>query len=270
MAADKPLVTGANRGLRYGYGCFETMRINNHKLCLRDHHFGRLFSSLEHLGLHLPVEITAQTLEEQVIALALKNGHAEQGRARLNFFGGEGGLYPSANEAPHYIIETGALEETAIGFNQQGLHIDIYRDARKAADQFSHIKHNNFLPYAMAARWAADHDLDDAILLNCEDRVADTTIANVFIVQDGLIKTPVLTEGCVSGVMRKYLVNRCRKEGIPVEETRISADDLAQASELFLTNALRGIRWVQQAGDTSYTCQVSKLLYRKFINPLWC
>lgn len=268
--AETPVLTAASRGLRYGYGCFETLRISRGKICLREGHFGRLLSSIDTLRLELPEDFQITTFGEQLLELAGNNGHQESARVRINFFAGEGGLYEPRPFGCHYLVETAALDESQAGFNKEGLVLDVFPDARKAADHYSHIKHNNFLPYALAARWALDHQLDDAILLNCQDRVVDTTIANIFIVQNGIIKTPVLTEGCVSGVMRKYLINSCRKEGIPVEESQIDAGDLLQASEVFLTNALRGIRWVQQVGEAAYTCQVSKLLQRKFIQPLWC
>src|SRR5205085_434973 len=142
-------------------------------------------------------------------------------------FHGKGGLYDVSDNTINYIIETAGIENAS--FNDKGLVVDIYKDGRKQCDHFSHIKNNNFLQYAMAARWVKAHDLDDAILLNSNDRVADATIANVFIVQNGIIRTPVLSEGCISGVMRKFLINACRKEGIPVEETCITADDLGNA-----------------------------------------
>jgi len=73
--------------------------------------------------------------------------------------------------------------------------IDLYRDARKTADQFSSIKSNNYLNYAMAALWAKQQHLNDVILLNAFDRVADATIANVFIVKDECILTPPSVKG---------------------------------------------------------------------------
>lgn len=61
----------------------------------------------------------------------------------------------------------------------------------------------------MAALWAKETNLNDAILLNHDNNVADTTIANLFIIKDGIIKTPAITEGPVAGVMRRYLIKHC-------------------------------------------------------------
>lgn len=243
------------------------MKIVKGKIVLQELHFERLFSSLDLLGFDID-NFKAPELEQQVISLAGKNGHEDHGRVRVTVFRGEGGLYEKQNEAPDHIIETWSLERSVGEFNDNGLQVDIFRDARKAADHFSHIKSNNFLPYAMAAGWAKKNKLNDAILLNSFDRVADATIANVFIVTNGIIKTPALTEGCISGVMRKYIIRQCRSEGIPVEECEISVGDIQNASEVFLTNSLRGIRWVKQVGDAGYGFEVSRLLYDRFIQQL--
>jgi branched-subunit amino acid aminotransferase/4-amino-4-deoxychorismate lyase len=266
LNAGKAIITSGSRGLRFGDGCFETMKAVNKKIILKDLHFGRLLSSLDLLEFTVPLDFAA-TLQQDTDDLLTKNKHLKEARIRLTLFRGEGGLYDVSDNAVNYVIETDEIESTS--FNEEGFSVDVYAAARKQSDHFSHIKSNNFLQYAMAARWAKAHDLDDAILLNSNDRVADATIANVFIVQNGIIRTPVLSEGCISGVMRKFLINACRKEGIPVEETSVTAEDLQNASEVFLTNAIRGIRWVREIGEHSYTCQVSKLLYNKLVKPLW-
>ena len=266
IGSGKAIITADSRGLRFGDGCFETMKAVKGKIILRDLHYGRLLSSLDLLRFDVPENFPV-TIDELIKRLLQENHHDKHARIRLTVFRSEGGLHDVNNNEANYIIESQELEETI--FNKEGLTVDIYTEARKQSDHFSHIKSNNFLPYVMAARWAKTHDLDDGILLNASDRIAEATMANVFIVQDGIVRTPVLSEGCISGVMRKHLVNSCRKEGIPVEETAITTDDLHSASEVFLTNAIRGIQWIKEIGDNSYTCRVSELLFNKLVRPLW-
>lgn len=262
------IVSSESRGLRYGDGCFETLKVVGGKIVLSDLHFARLLSSLDMLGFELPESFTAKFLCDQVTDLLNKNKF-DRARVRINVFRGEGSLSDIVSNQPNYVIESWKLDKTQDDFNDNGYVVDIYKDARKSCDHFSHLKSNNFLPYIMAARWAKTNQLDDAILLNSFDRIADASIANVFIVKNGILKTPAITEGCVAGVMRKYLINSCRKEGIPVEETAVSVDDLQNASEVFLTNVIKGIRWVNQIEEMSYTNQVSKLLHRKMVKSLW-
>jgi branched-chain amino acid aminotransferase len=136
--------------------------------------------------------------------------------------------------------------------NTEGLDIDIYTQARKVSDSFSMVKSNNYLPYAMAAIWTKKNKLNDCLLLNPYDNICDSTIANIFIVQNNLIKTPAIAEGCVNGVARSYLIDRCKKDNIVISETTISAQDILHASEVFLTNAVAGIKWVKKLGEQTY------------------
>jgi branched-subunit amino acid aminotransferase/4-amino-4-deoxychorismate lyase len=264
----KLLISPDNRSFRYGDGFFETMKMVNGKLLLADYHFERLFASLRLMQFQHPDYFNPAYLLENLTILAKKNYHHKLARVRINVFRGDGGLYDVENHFPHHLIQTLAIKPETNVFNENGLVMGIYKDARKVCDEYSHIKSNNYLSYAMAALWVKEKKLNDVLLLNPYDRVADATVANVFIVKDGVVKTPSLSEGPVNGVMRRYLLKYLRNEGIPVEETQVSVDDVLQASEIFLTNAIYGIKWVKQLEKSRYTNQLSSLLYQKIITTL--
>lgn len=265
----KPLISPDNRSFRYGDGFFETIKMMNGKIRLADYHFERLFASLELLQFQKPVYFTPEYLRESLLLLAKKNYHHKLTRARITIFRGDGALYEVENHFPHHLIQTWKLNPANNRFNENGLVLDIFRDARKVCDNFSHVKSNNYLSYAMAALWAKKNKLNDALLRNPYNRIADSTIANVFILKDGILKTPALSEGAVSGVIRRHLLACLREENIPVEETQLEIGDVMGASELFLTNAIFGIRWVKQLGESGYTNQLSSMLHKKFILPLF-
>lgn len=262
LRSDKLLISPNNRSYRYGDGCFETIKVLNGKIMLADYHFERLFSSLETLRFKKLGYHSAGWLEKQILSVVEKNGHAKRARVRVTVTRGDGGIYDEQNHYPYFLIQSWPLQPATQELNENGLVIDIYKDARKTADLFSSIKSNNYLPYVMGALWAKEHHLNDAILLNPDNRVADATIANVFIVKDGSIKTPALTEGPVNGVMRRHLLHLLRKENIPVEEGTITVDELLEASELFLTNAIHGIKWVKQLGNSNYSNTTAIRLYK--------
>ena len=263
------IISANNRSFRYGDGFFETMKMINRKIVLRDYHFKRLFSSLELLQFDKPDYLTPQYLEKQITDLATKNKHSKLARIRLMIFRGNGELYGEQDNFPNYIIQTWEKDETYNQFNKEGFVIDIFNDARKACDNYSHVKSNNYLPYVMAVLWAKKNNLNDAIVLNAFDRVSEATIANVFILKDGIVKTPALTEGCVAGVMRRHLLKCMHEEGMPVEETSINIEDILQAQEVFLTNAAYGIRWVKQCSKSEYSNEFAEMLYEKFVTPLY-
>jgi branched-chain amino acid aminotransferase len=269
IASGKAVITADNRSFRFGDGFFETMKLIDGSIVLSNYHFQRLFSSLSLLKFKTPDEFTIGYLTEEIRKIAAKNDHSTLARIRLTIFRGDGGLYDNDNNFPNYIIQTWKTDEVALSFNKQGLMTGVYTDARKTADAFSHIKTNNYLPYLMGVLWAKENKLDDAIILNNHNRVADATIANIFLVKDNSITTPSLTEGCIAGVMRSYLLHTFQTENMLCNETEVNTNELADADEVFITNAAIGIKWVKQCDTHTYTNTLSEYLFSKLILPLW-
>ncbi|MGI8637197.1 MAG: aminotransferase class IV, partial [Segetibacter sp.] len=248
---------------------FETIKVIDGRILLQDFHFQRLFSSLQILKFSIPVFFTVDYLKEQIVSLVKINQHEKISKLRLVVFRGDGGLYDLENRTVNFIIQSWPGNISSNYYNTAGLRTDIFFDAKKTADVFSPIKSNNYLGYAMGAMWAQENQLDDCILTNAFDRIADATIANVFSVTRGIIKTPLLTEGCINGVMRKYLLDCLRKESLQHIETEMTPEELITATEIFLTNATYGIRWVKSIGENNYNNSLSSLLHKKFIEPLF-
>ena len=237
---------------RYGDGLFETMKIANGNILLEEYHFERLFSGLELLKFKIPLHFSKQKISEEVKKLCKKNNCQELARVRLSVSRGRGGLYDCDNKVS-YLIESGPLEQNNNVLNENGLVIDIFPDARKSPDKFSNLKSANYLPYIMAAIWAKENKLNDALILNQYRQVCDATIANVFWVESGNIFTPPLSAGCVAGVMRKRILDL----GQNIKEKNLTENDLLNADEVFLTNAINGIRRVKQFRDKTYENRIA-------------
>jgi aminodeoxychorismate lyase len=268
IASGKPVIAADNRSFRFGDGFFETMKMIDGNIILSDHHFQRLFSSLQLLKFQKPGDFSTQYLIESIKKIAAKNEHTQLARIRLTIFRGDGGLY-DADNFPNHIIQTWKVNETSLLFNKKGLITGIYADARKTSDAFSHIKTNNYLPYLMGALWAKENKLDDAVILNNYNRIADATVANIFLMKNNFIITPSLSEGCVAGVMREYLLHSFQKENIACSETEINTSELADADEMFITNAAIGIKWIQQCKHHLYKNELCEYLFNRLILPLW-
>ncbi len=257
-----------NRSFRYGDGCFETMKVIDNKLLFANYHFERLFASLALLQFELPNYFTPDYLHQQVLAITQKNYHQKLARIRLMIYRGDGGLYDPQNHFPNFLIQTWDLNPANNKLNENGLIVDVFSDAVKHADTYSAIKSNNYLGYAMAALWAKKQHINDAILLNPFNRVADATIANVFIIKDGIVKTPFLSEGGINGVMRRNLLEKLPLIAIQIQETTLTVEDLLEADELFLTNSIYGIRWVKRLKEKEYGNNMTALIFNKIIEIL--
>ncbi len=258
---ETPVITADNRGLRYGDGLFETIKMKNGQLILEDEHFARLWKGLNILQFTIPKHFNPDKLLEEVLLLAKKNQHEKAARIRITIFRGKGGLYDAVDYAPNYIIQTWPLPVGNGELNSNGLDIGIYPQAKKSCDILSNLKHNNYLPYVMAALQAKKEKWNDAIVLNSHGRICDCTIANIFFVKNEVVYTAPLSEGCVAGVMRKYIFDKLNAIGFNCIEKEITIDELLDADEIFLTNSIYNLRWVKSIADKIFSNTSIKKIY---------
>lgn len=261
IPANEKIVGAANRGLRYGEGVFETIRYNG-KIPLLTYHFDRLSNGLQTLQIDQPAQFSSTYISEAISALCRKNNMEQSARIRLNVFRGE-------EKETCLIIESMPIPAGYDQLNEKGWTVDIYKEVKKSCDILSNLKSNNYLPYAMAATYAKSQGLHDCLVLNSYERICDSSIANIFWAKDKQLFTPPLSEGCIAGVMRKYLTEKLRTAGYAMEEMICTKQKLQEADEIFLTNALFGIRWVQQLRDTTYTNKTAAQLYKQYIKSLF-
>jgi branched-chain amino acid aminotransferase len=260
LRSGAPLLTAANRSFRYGDGLFETLMVHDGRLCLGSYHFDRLFSGMRFLSIRETFK--REVLEAQILELCQKNGDPPRSRVRVVVFRDDG--TDPISSTPHYIIESWPLPgESAL--NDKGLVIDVFPDGRKACDTLANLKSNNYLLYTLATLYAQKHALDDCLVLNSQDRLADSTIANLFYVSKGRFFTPPLSEGCVAGVMRRHLLQNMPSAGFFVVERSVTPEDLLNADEIFLTNAIKGIRWVSSFRTAKFTNRLTTNVYNELI-----
>jgi len=265
--ADTPVISSGNRSLRYGDGLFETMKMVKGNIINKVFHFERLFNGLEVLQFEFPKNFNAVFLEEKINDLVKKNKHSASARIRLMLFRGNGGIFDPENLHPNYIIESWPLPNE-MEWNENGLVVDVFPEARKSCDSFSNLKSNNYLPYVMAGLYAKKNKLNDCIVLNSFDRVCDSGIANIFTVEEDTIFTPPLSEGCVAGVMRRWMLEKFDLKKYKIIEKTLSINDIINADELFLTNSIYNLRWVKNFKEKKYTNKVSKEIYTYILQTI--
>lgn len=266
--SEQPQILVDNRSFRYGDGLFETMKARNGKLDIADLHFERLFTGLRLLQFSVPSFFSPAYIRDQVFALCRENELTRLARIRLTVFRGEGAPFEEPSPPFHFIIQAWPLSPDVEQINAAGWTVDVFPDARKSCDLFSSLKSNNYLPYLMGARYAKDRRLNDALVLNAFDRIAESTVANIFLYKRNAVYTPPLSEGCVAGVMRRFLLKMLRENGWEVQETPIHPQELAAAEEIWLSNAIQGLRWVASCGSSAYGCEAGKRVHTMLFSRL--
>jgi branched-chain amino acid aminotransferase len=247
MPANEAAVPADNGAFRYGYGLFETMLVSGGVIQLGEHHWKRLFDSAQQMYFRLPTLMTPTWLEDQVLRTVARNGLSTQCRVRLQLYAGDGGLYGNGNEHPGFIIECYPLEEGALTLNENGLLTGIASGINKSPDTLANMKTCNALIYALAARQAKANKWNDALVLNTNSHIIESSIANIFWIKDNVVYTPPLSDGCVAGVMRQHVIRT-----IEVTVQHLTVHELLGADEVFLTNAIKKVRWIGRIADTTF------------------
>lgn len=209
-------------------GIFETMHVREGKVFLLDHHLARLSRSFDFFKIDYSLKIIHYT--GNLISSYCKDF---SGKLRVTFL-------LNNNQQLHKLI----LTQAAFPLKKIGFKLLLAKDLIKKDSTSSHLKTTLYL----SKKWQPPRNIlqafDDLIYLNEQGRICESSFANIFMFKDGKIITPAVSEGCVEGVCRQFLM-----ENFSVENSRISADDLMHADEIFLSNALRGIIPVHSIND---------------------
>jgi branched-chain amino acid aminotransferase len=253
----QPVLTVANTSFKWGDGLFETIRVSRQRILLEEYHFDRLFQGLKLL--RMDHQLDAATLSGNILALCEKN-KLVTARIRLEVFRDE----PVAG----YSIEAAPLEESIL-WNEKGLTLGIYPFARKQVDAFANLKTTSFQQYVMAGRYAKEKGFDEALLLNTDNRLCDTSRANIFLVKKEEFYTPSLTEGCINGTMHRFVAKKIKEMGLALHQNPLHETDLLEADECFLTNAIIGIQWVGSYQDKNFSSSITHKLYDRLIPMLF-
>lgn len=258
--ADEPLFTANNRSFRYGDALFETIRITNEKIPFIEKHIERLMNGMKFLKMEIPSAYSANYFNQQIVELAKINNIPKEARVRLTVFRNNGGYYTPLTNEVSFLIEVENINETGYLLNKEGYKIDVFQDLKKYQNSLASLKSANALIYVLAGIFKEQNQLDECIILNHQGNVAEAISSNVFAVKNGVLYTPPLSEACINGIMRQEIINIAKENRIAVYENPIALNVLLNADELFLTNAINGIRWVGTYKAKKYTNTTSALL----------
>jgi len=244
LPADAPSIVAGSRAFLYGDGLFESIRIVHGMPINLQAHMQRLVKGAELLKIRIPSFFTEDFIKEQIVGLLLKCQINAGGKCRLSLDRIHGGTYrPDSNDAM-YFIEVQPIDENDFLLNYKGLEVDIYRDIKIYPSLLSPYKTKNGLTKVLAAISAQELNLDDFILQNDRGNLIESTNSNLFIVSNGVLYTPGLQEGCLAGTMRMQIINLAVQNGIRVYECSVLPHNLLSADEVFLTNAISGVKWI--------------------------
>lgn len=217
------------RGIKFGDGLFESIYCDSRGLRLWSLHVQRLKRGLTLLGLNADVE----KLKFELLRTANQISKTQPLRLRLTVFRAGTGLYAPERNDVSYLVE--AVQFTPRSAPKSYL---VHPWLELPCTPLSNMKTINALPYVLAARYAQTCGVDECFIKNAKGNIAEAVSGNVFIAQNGNFYTPSLSEGCIAGVMREYVIAKLADK---VSQTSLVLEDIANADAVWLTNAVQGI-----------------------------
>ena len=233
-----------DRGLAYGDGLFESIRLIGASAPLWSRHMQRLIESCARL--QIPAPDTAQLWRE---ALAVTHDMAQAVvRITITRGSGERGYVLPASPRPTRVVAAFAPPPVVAADYAQGIRMRVCEIRLGEQPLLAGIKHLNRLEQVLARAEWNDPAITEGVLRDSHDRVISATMANLFAVVDGELLTPALDRCGVAGVARAEVLATCPQARIG----ELTLERLLDASEIFLSSSVRGILPVRSLDDRSY------------------
>ena len=235
------IIKSSNRAFNYGDGFFETIKIINTKPFNFSAHYARF--SLACVVLKLENKETSSSLLSVINSLINQN-KLVNGSIKIHIAREEGGRYQPKSQNCEMMISA----YSGFGFEQNvPVSLCVFSDEVKTMGGLSNIKSVNAAVSVLGAIHAKELGFDNAILRNAKGDYIEATNSSLFIVKDNVIYTPPLSDGCIDGTMRTWVLNNDK-----VVERSLSMDDIIQSDEVFITNAITGITAVKGVEETIF------------------
>ena len=248
-----------NRGFLFGDAIFETIKVNGTKILFLEEHYLRLMASMRICRMEIPMNFTMEFMEEEILKLIALQANTVSNRIRFSVFrNAEGFYHPTSNDV-QFIITCSELASDTYTFSATKYEVELFKDFYVSKHLLATLKTNNKMINVVASIFAKENGFENCLLINEDKNVVEATNGNIFMKMGNQIITPLTSDGCLNGIMRKQVIAIVAKmEGIEMIEKSISPFDLQKADELFISNVITGIQPITKYRKKEFTSEVAK------------
>ncbi len=226
-----------DRGLNYGDGVFETMRVRRHSIRLLDYHLERLNDACRRLKIAGP---SATRLRNELVRIAAQRPEAV---LKLIVTRGIGprGYSLSGRERCTRVISLSPLSQHAALATPRPARVRICAMRLGVNEALAGLKTLNRLESVLARAEWTDAGIWEGLMRDRDDHIVCGTMSNFFMRRGSSLMTPKLDRCGIAGVMRRWVLEQASPMQLRASEDRLRWSDLATADEAFMTNAVVGI-----------------------------
>ena len=226
-----------DRGFCYGDGLFETLRASNGQIFYIQQHIDRLFDSLQQVLIELPM--TRLELTKAVKETLAKNKY-KNAIIRLMVTRGdtESNIQIDSKIHPTLVINIRPFTPLPKLAYKKGIRVMLFQERANLVNGLSlRLKSCNYLSNILIKEFSNKKNYTEGVVVDPDFGVTEGTTSNIFIVEQGQIKTPPLSPYVLAGITRQVVLEIARDHKIPFTEEKITADELIYADEVFITNS---------------------------------
>ena len=234
------MVDHRDRGLQYGDGLFETMRVNARRIRLLDYHLDRLADGCRRLEIRAP---SAAQLRRELRRAAAEH---DESIVKLTVTRGSGsrGYRPTGSERVTRIVSVHALPRVLANAHSPA-RVRICAHPLSTNPSLAGLKTLNRLDAVMARSEWRDERIWEGLMLDVDGNWVCGTMSNVFLKRGITIVTPLLDRCGVTGIVRRWILENIPLLRLRSEVRRVAWQDFKSAEEVFMSNAVVGIRSVR-------------------------
>jgi len=248
-ASDQLAVT--DRGLHYGDGVFETLRVKAGSIDHWEEHIARLQRGCQRL---LIPQINSNLLYDDATQLISAHGKNENAVLKLIVTRGiaQRGYKPDLAATPTRIVAIYPFPLYPDHYWINGVRIAFCKTRLACNRRLAGIKHLNRLEQILASSEWSDDEIVEGLMLDKDEHIIEGTMSNLFWLSGGKLFTPDLTDCGVEGIMRQEVLGIAEKLQIRISVGHYFIEDLLSADEIFITNSIHGIWPVRQIEQYSF------------------
>lgn len=249
------VVPSHSRALRYADAVYDNIKYVAGNIIFWEDHYFRLMANMRIIRMQIPDSFTMEYIEQQIKRTIIANLLENQAVwVRFLVVRTQGKSLSPESNAVEYLIEVQPADNPFYQNKNIPYTIEIFKDFYIQADLLSSLKTTNKMQHIVGSVFCKENDYQNCILLNHHKNVVSALNGNLFLVQNGVVKTPSLSQGCINGITRKKILEILRKTNeFQVEETEISPFELQKSDEIFITNTKIGIQSVSQYRKKQFT-----------------
>lgn len=225
----------SDRGLQYGDGLFETMRVRRRRVRLLDYHLERLLEGCRRLEMHAPgAAVLRRELRKRATLIA-------EGVLKLIVTRGAGprGYRPSGRERCNRVLTLHALGSARSVPAPVRVRLCSTRLGSNPA--LAGLKSLNRLESVIARQEWRDQRVWEGLMCDAQSNVVCGTMSNLFMRRGSTLMTPMLDQCGIAGVMRRWVLEQAPGLRLRCWQGRVSVASIRDAEEVFMTNAVAGI-----------------------------